>query len=66
MFQFYGFDDMPSSKFDLPLLDYTTRFTLWQVKMWVVLAHPDQDDALDRFSKKDYKTRINEDNQKRS
>jgi hypothetical protein len=40
-------------KFDLPQLDYTTRFSLWQVKMRVILAQTsDLDDALDGFGKK--------------
>ena len=47
-----GFLDM-SMKFDLPLLDYNTRFALWQVKMRAVLAHPDLDDALEKFGKAD-------------
>jgi hypothetical protein len=29
---------MASLKFDLPQLDYTTRFSLWQVKMMAILA----------------------------
>ena len=41
-----------SMKFDLPLLDYNTRFSLWQVKMRVILAHNhDYDEALDKFGK---------------
>jgi hypothetical protein len=44
---------MASLKFDLPQLDYTTRFSLWQVKMRVILAQTlDLDDALDGFRKK--------------
>jgi hypothetical protein len=44
---------MASLKFDLPQLDYTTRFSLWQVKMRVILAQTsDLDDALDGFGKK--------------
>lgn len=37
---------MSSLKYDLPLLDRDTRFTLWQVKMRAVLAQLDLDDAL--------------------
>jgi hypothetical protein len=44
---------MASLKFDLPQLDYTTRFSLWQVKLRVILAQTsDLDDALDGFKKK--------------
>ena len=39
---------MASMKFDLPLLDYETRFALWQVKMRAILAQSsDLDEALD-------------------
>jgi hypothetical protein len=39
--------------FDLPQLDYTTRFSLWQVKMRVILPQTSNlDDALDGFGKK--------------
>ena len=39
-------------KFDLSLLDYNTRFSLWQVKMRGILAHNhDYDEALDKFGK---------------
>ena len=39
---------MASMKFDLPLLDYKTRFSLWQVKMRAILSQSgDYDDALD-------------------
>ncbi len=55
---------MASLKFDLPLLDYNTRFSLWQVKMRVVLAHPDLDDALDGFNKKDAKIWTDEEKRK--
>ncbi|KAK1681900.1 hypothetical protein QYE76_042748 [Lolium multiflorum] len=48
---------MSSLKFDLPQLDYTTRFSLWQVKMRAILTQSsDLDEALDRFGKKDAKT----------
>ena len=42
---------MASMKYDLPLLDRDTRFTLWQVKMRALLAHADYDVALDSFGK---------------
>ena len=42
-------------KFDLPLLDYDTRFSLWQVKMRAILAHTDLDEALDGFGGKELK-----------
>ncbi|GJV93371.1 retrotransposon protein, putative, ty1-copia subclass [Tanacetum coccineum] len=46
-FQFIGFYiDMATLKYDLPLLDRDTRFSLWQVKMRAVLAQLDLDDAL--------------------
>ena len=48
---------MSSLKFDLPQLDYTTRFSLWQVKMRAILAQTsDLDEALDGFDEKDAKT----------
>uniref|UniRef100_A0ACD5ZRV2 Uncharacterized protein n=1 Tax=Avena sativa TaxID=4498 RepID=A0ACD5ZRV2_AVESA len=48
---------MSSLKFDLPQLDYTTRFSLWQVKMRAILAQTsDLDEALDGFGEKDAKT----------
>ena len=34
---------MASMKYDLPLLDRDTRFTLWQVKMRALLAQADYD-----------------------
>ena len=42
-------------KYDLPLLDFDTRFSLWQVKMRAVLAHHDLDEALESFGKKEQK-----------
>jgi hypothetical protein len=42
-------------KYDLPLLDFNTRSSLWQVKMRAVLTHHDLDDALEGFQKKDRK-----------
>uniref|UniRef100_A0ACD5YJF3 Uncharacterized protein n=1 Tax=Avena sativa TaxID=4498 RepID=A0ACD5YJF3_AVESA len=48
---------MSSLKFDLPQLDYTTRFSLWQVKMRAILAQTsDLDEALDGFGEKNAKT----------
>ena len=38
-------------KYDIPLLDHNTRFSLWQVKMWVVLTQMDLDDVLLEFDK---------------
>ena len=47
---------MSSLKFDLPQLDYTTRFSLWQVKMRAILTQSsDLDEAPDGFGKKDAK-----------
>nr|ABA93687.1 hypothetical protein LOC_Os11g29330 [Oryza sativa Japonica Group] len=44
---------MASMKYDLPLLDYKTRFSLWQVKMRAVLVQSsDLDEALESFGKK--------------
>ena len=42
---------MASMKYDFPLLDRDTRFTLWQVKMRVLLAQTDYDEALYSFGK---------------
>ena len=42
---------MASVKYDIPLLDRNTRFSLWQVKMRAVLAQMDLDDALLGFDK---------------
>ncbi|CAD6342364.1 unnamed protein product [Miscanthus lutarioriparius] len=40
-------------KFDLPLLNYDTRFSLWQVKMRGILAQThDYDEVLDSFGKR--------------
>lgn len=47
---------MSTLKFDLPRLDYFTRFSLWQVKMRAIVAQTsDLDEALDSFGKKDEK-----------
>ena len=44
---------MASTKYDLPPLDYKTRFSLWQVKMRAVLAQSqDIDEVLEGFGKK--------------
>uniref|UniRef100_I1QDR3 Retrovirus-related Pol polyprotein from transposon TNT 1-94 n=1 Tax=Oryza glaberrima TaxID=4538 RepID=I1QDR3_ORYGL len=44
---------MASLKYDLPLLGYKTRFSLWQVKMLAVLVQiSDLDEALESFRKK--------------
>jgi hypothetical protein len=48
--------NMSSVKYDLPLLDCDTKFSLWQVKMWTVLSQTDLDDALYGFGKKGVKT----------
>jgi hypothetical protein len=56
---------MVSLKFDLPQLDYTTRFCPWQVKMRVILAQTsDLDDALNGFGKKLVVSWIEEEKQK--
>nr|AAX95987.1 retrotransposon protein, putative, unclassified [Oryza sativa Japonica Group]ABA92387.1 retrotransposon protein, putative, unclassified [Oryza sativa Japonica Group] len=44
---------MASMKYDLPLPDYKTRFSLWQVKMRAVLVQSsDLDEALESFEKR--------------
>src|SRR5438105_4293391 len=43
---------MGSLKYNIPLLDRDTRFSLWQVKMRAILAYTDLDDALDGFDSK--------------
>ena len=44
---------MASMKYDLPMLDYKTRFSLWQVKMRVILVQiTDFEEALEKFGKK--------------
>jgi hypothetical protein len=55
---------MSSVKYDLPLFDWDTRFSLWQVKMREVLSQTDLDDALDGFMKKDVKTWTDEEKRK--
>jgi hypothetical protein len=51
------FSSMSSTmKFDLPLLDYKTRFSLRQVKMRAILANThDLDEVLDKFGGKSSK-----------
>uniref|UniRef100_A0ACD5Y5J0 Uncharacterized protein n=1 Tax=Avena sativa TaxID=4498 RepID=A0ACD5Y5J0_AVESA len=56
---------MSSLKFDLPQLDHSTRFCLWQVKMRAILAQTsDLDDALDGFGEKDAKSWSDEEKRK--
>ena len=44
---------MVSMKYDLPMLDYKTRFSLWQVKMRAILAQTnDLDEALEKLRSK--------------
>jgi hypothetical protein len=51
--------------FDLAQLDYTTRFSLWQVKTRTIIAQTsDLDDALDEFGKKAASTWTNEEKRK--
>jgi hypothetical protein len=55
----------PTMKFDLPLLDYKTRFSLWQVKMQVILAQTqDLDEALEKFGGKASKDWTDEEKRK--
>jgi hypothetical protein len=60
------FSSMSSTmKFDLPLLDYKTRFSLWQVKMRAILANThDLDVALDKFGGKSSKDWTDEERRK--
>lgn len=56
---------MSTLKFDLPQLNYTTRFSLWQVKIRAILAQTsDLDEALYSFGKKDAKEWTAEEKQK--
>ena len=56
---------MASMKFDLPLLDYKTKFVMWQVKMRAILAQSsDLDEALDGFGGKGQKSWTAEEKQK--
>jgi hypothetical protein len=43
---------MAFMKYDLPLLDRDTRFSLWQVKMRPLLVQADYEDALDSLGNK--------------
>ena len=43
-------------KYDLPLLDWDTRFALWQVKMMAILTQAEVGDALDKFGNKKFKS----------
>jgi hypothetical protein len=55
----------PMMKFDLPLLDYKTRFLLWQVKMRAILAQTqDLDEALEKFGGKASKDWTDEEKRK--
>jgi hypothetical protein len=53
-------------KYDLPLLDLDTRFSLWQVKMRTILSQSDRDldDVLDGFGNKDARTWTDEERRK--
>jgi hypothetical protein len=52
-------------KFDLLQLDYTTRFTQWQMKMTVILAQTsDINEELEGFSKFGAKTWTDEQKRK--
>ena len=51
-------------KYDLPPLDRTTRFTLWQVKMRAMLIQTEVNDALDKFGNKDSKSWTDEEKRK--
>ena len=42
---------MATMKFEIPLLDRSTRFSLWQVKMHAMLVQMDLDEALLRLDK---------------
>ena len=55
---------MASMKYDLPPLDRTTRFTLWQVKMRAMLIQTEVNDALDKFGNKDSKSWTDEEKRK--
>ena len=47
----FPISSMGTMKYDIPLLDRSTKFSLRQVKMRVVLEHMDLDDALLGFDK---------------
>jgi hypothetical protein len=42
-------------KYDLPLLNFDTWFSLWKVNMQKVLGHHDLDETLKSFGNKDKK-----------
>jgi hypothetical protein len=44
------------TKYNLQLLDFDIQFSLWQVKMQVVLVHQDLDETLEGFGNMDLKT----------
>jgi hypothetical protein len=56
--------NLSSVKYDLPLLDWDTRFSFWQVMKRAVLSETNLDDALDGFGKKDAKTWTDEEKRK--
>ena len=45
-FNFFPISSMATMKYEIPLLDRSTRFSLWQVNMCDVLMQMDLDDAL--------------------
>ncbi|XP_039061229.1 uncharacterized protein LOC120205409, partial [Hibiscus syriacus] len=51
-------------KYDIPLLDRNTRFSLWKVKIRDVLAQLDLDDAIEGFDEKPVTQWTNEENYK--
>lgn len=51
-------------KYDLPLLDHNTRFSIWQVNMRALLAQAGYDDALDGFENKRFKVWTDEEKRK--
>ena len=55
---------MASTKYDLPPLDRTTRFALWQVKMRAMLIQAEVEDAPDKFDNKDLKSWTDEEKRK--
>ena len=42
---------MITIKYDIPMLDWNIRFSLWKVKMRAILAQMDLDDPLSGFDK---------------
>ena len=47
----FDFLDMATMKYDIPFLDRNTKFSLWQVKMRIMLMQMDLDDTLLGFNK---------------